>query len=251
MLPDLGHTGVQREMLPSDQPLFYLDGHKTCGLGVTIRNALRESSSSISRRNGLRGRHQRRFTSKKDESTVSSGAFYSSHGTRSEGAFAATPTGQGGRYPRNFWETPSETCSTGKCVSGLNPAGTLRTSTTQGCARTGDLYLGESQDQHDTIASTSRAKTTRISATNKTRRSSNFVRGRECGLSRGRRDSEWWTERLEERRAADNEVKEVLMEVRCNNAQLWFLVGGGLTPPPSFLRPYPTQGQASLMSILG
>lgn len=255
MLPDLGHTGVQREMLPSDQPLFYLNGHKTCGLGATIRNALRESSPSISRRNGLRCRHQRRPTSKEDGNTVSSSPFYSSHGTRSEGAFAATPTEQCGRYPRNVWETPPKACNTGKCVSSLNSAGNLSTPTTQGCARTGDLNLVESQNQHDIIASPLRAKTTRTSAANKRRWSSNLVRVRKDGLCRGRWDSEWSTERREERRverrAADKEAMEVLRAMRCNNARLWFLVGGGLTPPPSFLRPRPIHGQASLMPILG
>lgn len=242
MLPDLSHTGVQREVLPSDHPLFYLNGHKSCGLGATIRKALRESSPLNSRRDELRGRHQRWPSSEEDGSTISSSPFYSSLGTRSENVFVATPTEQGGRYPRDFLETPPEACNTRRRVLGLNQAGKLSTSTTHGYNGTGDWKLVESQPQHDTITSPLRAKATRTGATSKRRWSSNLGRVREDGLCGGGRDSEWLTGRREERRAADNEAQEVLRAMRCNNARLWFLVGGGLTPPPSFLGPRRTHG---------
>lgn len=45
LLPNLGHTGVDREISPGDRPLFYPNGQKKCGMGDTVRNALYQSTT--------------------------------------------------------------------------------------------------------------------------------------------------------------------------------------------------------------
>lgn len=46
LLPNLGHTGVARETLPGDRPLFYPNGKKNCSLGATVRNAVYQSTTT-------------------------------------------------------------------------------------------------------------------------------------------------------------------------------------------------------------
>lgn len=60
LLPNLGHTGVDRETLPGDRPLFYPNGKKNCGLGAAVRNALYQSTASPrQQQHGGTGRSQR------------------------------------------------------------------------------------------------------------------------------------------------------------------------------------------------
>ncbi|CAM9448639.1 unnamed protein product, partial [Ectocarpus sp. 13 AM-2016] len=133
LLPNLGHTGVVRETLPGDRPLFYPNGFKNCTLGSTVRNALYQSTtnpSGVTATAGVRpqyyGHQQQQHAQSPPSDWAGSSAYYSlpssdssscyeSHKPRyssrekhsdEASASAAIPAGQGGRFPTDVWGTP-------------------------------------------------------------------------------------------------------------------------------------------------
>ena len=76
LLPNLGHTGVDRETLPGDRPLFYPNGKKNCSLGGAVRNALyRSVATPQPQQHGGHGRQQQQQGPPSD--WAGSSAYYS------------------------------------------------------------------------------------------------------------------------------------------------------------------------------
>lgn len=249
LLPHLGHTGVTRETLPGDRPLFYPNGHKKHGLGATVRSTLYQSTSaptlSVGTQNSCNGRQQQPPSDWAGSSAYFSLSENSSTG-RSE-VSAAIPAGQGGMFPTDVWGPPptgggtrsrtaaewSTGCSTNvgrrtgsrKAGTGEAKRAVSRSSTTS--QQKGEEFQAQ-QQQHDFESSTSPNQAPsepQTSIASRTALSGLRVtpdRTGPTGFDAAGRDSEW----LVERRAADQEARELLCALKHNNTRLWYLVGG-------------------------
>lgn len=254
LLPDLGHTGVERETLPGDRPLFYPNGYKKCGLGAKVRKALYESASAprLSKKT-LNGQQQ------PPSDWAGSSAYYSlsdcSSSKRTEGS-EAIPAGQGGRFPTDVWGTPRTVGATGSFQQGswmtMPPSGIVerisakrgrsgaskaRRKLTGGFARKNPSVnqispqLQQQQREKQGLQSSSSFfcstgnlppkdfKASTYATTSRASLASSWIGS--TGFDASGRDSEW----LAERRAANQEAREVLGALKRNSTRLCFLVG--------------------------
>ena len=250
ILPDLGHTGVRREILPDDHPIFYMDGHKSCGLSATVHKALYESTCNRKQKE-LGDRDQQLSLEQSDSSVCTTPFDYPSRMGSEDEVGAITKGHQGGKFPSDVSEetrlgvrdtrkhrsgmistnkTSSSTLGHVECEEGGGQR-SLSENTAARLQRSGTLLI-KSQQQHqqpvthsegDTSALAFGAETSRARTTSHKKSSAPGWR-RQDELRGGGRDSEW----SKERRAADQEAREVLGAVRQNSLMMSFLVGGGI-----------------------
>lgn len=102
LVPDLGHTGVERATRPRDRPFFYPNGAKDRGLGARIRRALYGSDSSCS--SGQWGPAQQYEAS--PASCERGGEAYDRLWDTGSLVSGPIPAGQGGKTPGDVWGTP-------------------------------------------------------------------------------------------------------------------------------------------------
>ena len=176
LLPDLGHTGVTREALPGDRPLFYPNGCKNRGLSAIVRNSLYHSASAPR----LTADSSNAFDRMQQQTTPSDWAArrrpLSSRGSslaenRTETPTSAIPAGQWRSLslPSDMWENPPVAGAEG---GRPKPGGAART-------------LSRGADDNKTMAQHGRAKQRRGRAVPK-----GLLAARAAGATRARHQEE-------------------------------------------------------------
>lgn len=265
LLPDLGHTGVTREALPGDRPLFYPNGCKNRGLGAIVRNSLYHSASAPR----LTADSSKAFDRRQQQNT-----------TPSDWAARRGPlSSRGSSLAENCTETPASDIPAGQCeslslppdtwenprVAGAEggrrkPRGTATTSS-RGAADKRPAGKHGRAEQRGGRAAAKGFLAARAAGANRARlqkqqqqqplqrsKSSNFPPGdpkhsattsgtitapisdcfdydRTAPAGLGAAGRD--SEWVAERRAADAEARELLGALKRNSSRLWFLVGGG------------------------
>lgn len=102
LVPDLGHTGVERATRPRDRPFFYPNGAKDYGLGARIRRALYGSDSSCSSGQWDPAQQYEASLASYERGDKAYDRLWDT-GSLVSGPI---PAGQGGKTPGDVWGTP-------------------------------------------------------------------------------------------------------------------------------------------------
>ena len=266
LLPDLGHTGVTRESLPGDRPLFYPNGCKNRGLGAIVRNSLYQSDSAPR----LTAESSKAFDPRQQLTTPSDWAarrrLSSSRGSslaesRTETPISTNPVGQCGSLslPPEMWDNPRVAGTEG---GRRKPGGTVRTLSRGVADRRATVKRGRAEERGGgtapkgfLAARAARANRARDQEQQQQEQPLQHSKWSNLPLADPKHSAATSgtitapisdcfdcdrtgpagldaagrdSEWVAERRAADAEARELLGTLKRNSSRLWFLVGGGV-----------------------